>query len=67
MWGFGIYLMHLADWLTRRKYDKEKRRSREDKQEQLADRKQCRICRKNFGSEIELENHIKENHPNNTI
>jgi hypothetical protein len=64
MWGFGIYLMRLADWLTRRKYDKEKRRSNEDKQEQLTDRKQCHICGKDFDNEVKLDSHMKKKHPN---
>jgi hypothetical protein len=61
MWGFGMYLMHLADYLTRRKYDKEK--GREPKQ-QLAYRDKCRVCRKGFSSKIELDNQMKKKHPN---
>jgi hypothetical protein len=38
MFGFGIVLMHIADYLTRRKYDKEKRRRRSEKEE-LVDKK----------------------------
>jgi hypothetical protein len=38
MFGFGIVLMHIADYLTRRKYDKEKRRRR-SKKEELVDKK----------------------------
>ena len=38
MFGFGIVLMHIADYLTRRKYDKEKKRRRSEKEE-LVDKK----------------------------
>lgn len=35
MYGFGIVLMHIADYLTRRKYDKEKRRRRRNEEEEM--------------------------------
>lgn len=67
MFGFGIILMHLADYFARRKYDKQ-RKNDEVVQQQVIDRtKQCDICGKSFGIEMELGNHIRENHPNNTI
>jgi hypothetical protein len=68
MFGFGIILMHLADYFARRNYDKQRRKNDEVKQKQVIDRtKQCDICGNDFGTEIELETHIKESHPNNTI
>ena len=68
MFGFGIILMHLADYFARRKYDKQRRKNDEVKQKQVIDRtKQCDICGKDFDTEIELETHIKESHPNNMI
>lgn len=68
MFGFGIILMHLADYFARRKYDKQRRKNDEVKEQQVIDRtKQCDICGKDFGTETELETHIKESHPNNTI
>ena len=66
MFGFGIILMHLADYFVRRKYDKQRRKNDEVKEHQVID-VQCDICGKDFGTEIELEIHIKESHPNNTI
>jgi hypothetical protein len=39
MFGFGIVLMHIADYLTRRKYDKERRRRRRSEKEELVDKK----------------------------
>jgi hypothetical protein len=41
MFGFGIVLMHIADYLTRRKYDKEKRtrRRRRSENEEPVDKK----------------------------
>ena len=60
MWGFGMYLMHLVDYLTRRKYNKSK--TREVRQRQLIDRKQCSICGKDFSGEIQLDDHIKKKH-----
>jgi hypothetical protein len=40
MFGFGIVLMHIADHLTRRKYDKEKRtRRRRSENEEPVDKK----------------------------
>ena len=41
MFGIGIILMHLADYFTRRKYDKKRRRSGEEEKgvEQLTDSK----------------------------
>jgi hypothetical protein len=31
MFGFGIILMHLADYLTRRKYNKKRKKEMEEK------------------------------------
>ena len=62
MWGFGMYLMHLADYLTRRKYNKEERR-KESRQQRIVDRKKCRICGKDFDNGSRLGTHMKEKHP----
>jgi hypothetical protein len=62
MWGFGIYFMHLADYLTRRKYDKEERR-KEARKQRIVDRKECRICGKDFDNGSRLDMHMKEKHP----
>ena len=32
MFGLGIILMHLADYLTRRKYDKKRRKKKEEEE-----------------------------------
>jgi hypothetical protein len=45
MFGFGTVLMHIADYLTRRKYDKEKRRRRRSEKEELVDKKYSIICK----------------------
>jgi hypothetical protein len=45
MFGFGIVLTHIADYLTRRKYDKEKRRRRRSEKEELVDKKYSIICK----------------------
>jgi hypothetical protein len=40
MFGFGIVLMQITDYLTRRKYDKEKRtRMKRSEKEELVDKK----------------------------
>jgi hypothetical protein len=68
MFGFGIILMHLADYFARRKYDEQRKRNDDVTQQRVIDRtKQCDICGKDFGTEIGLETHIKESHPDNTI
>jgi hypothetical protein len=68
MFGFGIILMHLADYFARRKYDEQRKKNDEVKQQQVRDStRQCVICGKDFATEIELETHIKESHPSNTI
>lgn len=68
MFGFGIILMHLADYFARRKYDAHREKNDEAKQQQVIDgTKQCDVCGKYFGTAIELETHIKESHPSNTI
>jgi hypothetical protein len=35
MFGFGTMLMHLTDYLTRRKYNKKRRKDKEAKANQL--------------------------------
>jgi hypothetical protein len=59
MWGFGIYLMHLVDYLARRNHDKKERRSKTE--QHLNATKECHICGKDFYSET-LDSHIKEKH-----
>jgi hypothetical protein len=60
MFGIGIALMHIADYLTRRKYDKgEKTRGAKSGREE-----QCHICRNYFGSKRELQDHMKIHHTN---
>jgi hypothetical protein len=41
MFGFGIILMHLADYFTRRKYDNKRRKEKEKeaKDKQITDAK----------------------------
>jgi hypothetical protein len=54
MWGFGIYLMRLADYLKGRK----------DRRQRLQDTKVCRVCGRNFSDEEELDKHTRKEHPN---
>ncbi|MDQ3837715.1 MAG: hypothetical protein M3297_00430 [Thermoproteota archaeon] len=62
MFGFGIALMHIADYFTRRKYDKKERIS-QDKEEYRGERvKQCDICGARFENGTTLEDHIISNH-----
>ena len=48
MWGFTIYLMRLAEYLTGRRYKK---------------RIQCDVCGQKFGSISETEEHRRKAHP----
>jgi hypothetical protein len=68
MFGFGIILMHLADYFARRKYDEQRKKmtNLSNSKSEIVQR-QCVICGKDFATEIELETHIKESHPSNTI
>ena len=63
MFGIGIALMHIADYLTRRKYDKEEK-TREAKSGRPIEKEQCYICGNYFGSKRELQDHIKIHHTN---
>jgi hypothetical protein len=54
MWGFGIYLMRVADYLRGRKL----RRKR------LGGSKVCRVCGRIFDKEAELDVHTRDQHPN---
>ena len=63
MFGFGIALMHIADYFTRRKYDKKERISKSEEENQREEGKHCRICGDHFDSEIALEDHINRKHP----
>lgn len=51
MWGFGVYLMHLADFLTRRRHNKQKLKT-------------CDVCREKFDSIETMEKHRRDSHPN---
>jgi hypothetical protein len=55
--------MHIADYLTRRKYDKEEK-TREAKSGRPIEKEQCYICGNYFGSKRELQDHIKIHHTN---
>lgn len=59
MWGFGLYLMRLADYLAGRSHQKEERTSKTDRH--LTTTKKCQICGKDF-LEDTLDDHIKEKH-----
>jgi hypothetical protein len=63
VFGFGIAFMHIADYFTRRKYDKKERISKSEEEYQREEGKHCRICGDHFDSEIALEDHINRNHP----
>lgn len=62
MFGFGIALMHIADFFTRRKYDKKVRISKSEEEYQGNEGKQCHTCGNLFDSEMALEDHIKRKH-----
>ncbi|HKU49543.1 MAG TPA: hypothetical protein VJP79_06310 [Nitrososphaera sp.] len=51
MWGFGIYLMHLADYVSRRRYNKQKMKT-------------CDVCREKFDTIEVMEKHRRDSHPN---
>ena len=55
--------MHIADYFTRRKYDKKERISKSEEEYQREEGKHCRTCGDNFGSEMALEDHINRKHP----
>jgi hypothetical protein len=63
MYGFGIALMHIADYFTRRKYDKKERISKSEEVCQRKEGKQCHTCGNYFDSEMALEDHINRKHP----
>lgn len=63
MFGFGIALMHIADYFTRRKYDKKERISKSEEEYKRKEEKQCQICGDHFDSAITLEVHINRKHP----
>jgi hypothetical protein len=62
MFGFGIALMHIADFFARRKYDKKERISESEEEYQRKEGKQCHTCGDHFNSEMALENHMKRKH-----
>lgn len=47
VFGFGMFLMALADWLARRKHD---------------GRRQCDVCGQRFGTFEEAEDHRRRAH-----
>jgi hypothetical protein len=49
VWGFGIYLMHLSDYLAGRKHKKKART--------------CDVCGQRFGMIEEMEVHRRKEHP----
>ena len=59
MWGFGLYLMRLADYLAGRSYQNEKRTTEADRL--LTTTKECHICGEDFLDDT-LDEHIKEKH-----
>jgi hypothetical protein len=63
MFGFGIALMHIADYFTRRKYDNKERISKSEEEYKRKEGIQCQICGDHFDSEMALEVHIDRKHP----
>ena len=63
MFGFGIALMHIADYFTRRKYDNKERISKSEGEYQWIEGKQCDTCGNHFDSKMALEDHINRKHP----
>ena len=63
MFGFGIALMHIADYFARRKYDKKERISQEKEEYQRRDVNQCLTCGDRFDSDTALKSHNKQKHP----
>jgi hypothetical protein len=59
MWGFGLYLMRVADYLAGRNHQKGKRTSKTDRH--LTKTKECQICGNEFRDDT-LDDHIKEKH-----
>ncbi|MCI0563714.1 MAG: hypothetical protein MN733_35010 [Nitrososphaera sp.] len=51
MWGFGNHLMHLADYLSRRRIKKDKMKT-------------CDVCKQKFDSLEGMEKHRRDIHPN---
>lgn len=51
MWGFGIYLMRLADYFSGRKYRRQKLRT-------------CDVCSQVFETIEGMEKHRRDTHPN---
>ena len=62
MFGFGIALMHIADYFTRRKYDKKEMDSKSEEEYKRKEGKQCQTCGDHFDSEMALEAHINRKH-----
>jgi hypothetical protein len=62
MFGFGIALMHIADYFTRRKYDKKERISKSEEEYKRKEGKQCQTCGDHFDNEMALEAHINRKH-----
>jgi hypothetical protein len=51
MWGFSIYLVRFADFLTRRRYKKQKLKT-------------CDVCKQRFDTLEGMEKHRRDSHPN---
>jgi hypothetical protein len=51
MWGFGIYIMRLVDYLQ----------GRNARRPPIVG-KGCRICGQNFGNEEQLDTHMRKEH-----
>jgi hypothetical protein len=63
MFGIGIALMHIADYFTRRKYDKKERISKSEEEYQRIEGKKSHTCGNHFDSKMALEDHINRKHP----
>jgi hypothetical protein len=63
MFGFGILLMHLADYFARRKHDSNERIIRGKEEYQRKEVKQCLTCGDRFDNDMALKNHINQRHP----
>jgi hypothetical protein len=62
MFGFGIALMYIADYFTRRKNDKKEMDSKSEEEYKRKEGKQCQTCGDHFDSKMELEVHINRKH-----
>jgi hypothetical protein len=63
MFGFGIALMHIADYFARRKYDKKERISQYKEGYRGEKANQCDICGAHFENGTTLQDHVNSKHP----